>query len=118
MRITKDGSVFRIELDSQIQRFETRISFAVSCHDQMVRPRLEMECKSLTDLFVEILPHVQIEDLVGDNNIPLAARWERFRQIFRLLDAIVIRSSDPEVNRAIPDNLRATLAHWQTLREL
>ncbi|RJP45601.1 hypothetical protein C4587_00685 [Candidatus Parcubacteria bacterium] len=55
MRIRKDGSVFRIELDSSPLEFETRISFAVNSHQDMRRPRIEVSEKGLRHLFMEML---------------------------------------------------------------
>lgn len=57
MKILKDGSVFRIALESTPGGFETRFSFAVNSHDQMVRPRLEISERELHWLFVGMLPH-------------------------------------------------------------
>lgn len=95
MEVRKDGSVFRIELDSDGSGFETRISFAVNTHGEMRRPRLEVSQKGLVRLFTETLRHITGEAMVGDGDDnqsiqSVESRRISVEELFRLVDQVVM----------------------------
>jgi len=87
VRITKDGSVFRIELDSRISEFETRISFAVNSHGDVRRPRVEVSTGNLKELFMRMMPHISGTELVNDD-YDLCYRIEVVRDLVRILEEV------------------------------
>lgn len=101
MRITKDGSVFRIELGSSPSEFETRISLAVNSHGDMRRPRVEVSEKGLKELFMRMVPHISGAILVNDDYAP-SYRLEVVRDLVRILDEIV---RDEEFMRGLSSSL-------------
>jgi len=105
MRIIKDGSVFRIELDSSVSEFETRISFAVDSHQGIKRPRLEISANGLKQLFMRMVPYISGEALVN-SDYDIHYRLEVVTGIIAILDGIANESNfmrvvDPETQSRI-----------------
>src|SRR5512145_1522759 len=93
MGITKDGSVFRIALGSEAGGFETRISFAVNCHEDMKRPRIEMSQNEFVRLFREMLPHLKGEMLVGsDPRISYESQERLVEELSRIMHELAMMS--------------------------
>ncbi len=85
MRIIKDGSVFRVALESGGIGPETRISFAVNTHGDLKRPRVEVSGQELAGMFRDMLPHLSAQDLFTDRNIPSVVRMDTLEGLLRIL---------------------------------
>jgi hypothetical protein len=68
MRIKQDGTVFRLDLESPEDGFETRISLAVNSHGAMVRPRVEFSRHELADLAIEAFRYAVTDNSVSNSN--------------------------------------------------
>ncbi len=120
MRIDKDGTVFRISLDSTLGGFETRISFAVNSSGEMRRPRIEVSRNDLALLLLQILPHLTAIDMVGHNNWGTQNRSQATQQLIRLMNELAdeeatARGTDPSFGLGFGNSTSKLLKNWQLL---
>lgn len=115
MRIEKDGSVFRIVLDSSPGESETRISYAVNSHGQMMRPRIEMSRRAIVSLFMETLRHVSAERMLECQNLHTGEYWEAtMTNLMHLAQTLAVHHEAlPEYQRL--DTSRAASASMKAL---